>query len=143
MDCENINESVIHYLDGHLTDSELKAFNAHLNGCDECTRLFDEVNKTYSLIDIKKKIDVSDDFYLSTLSGLKKDKQTRIRSIFYNVLKPITVAASIGLGILIGNGELSLLLSSEIENEEISNLMSPSTPAVFSVWESLDIDNGN
>lgn len=143
MNCKNINDSLISYLEGSLEKSELKEFSSHIKSCDECYHVLNEVNKTYRLIDIKRKINVSDDFYQSTLSNLKKDKKTRIRNIFYNAVKPIAVAASIGLGILIGNGELIIQSSPIIEDTEIGDLMTPSTPSAFSVWESLDIENGN
>jgi len=143
MNCINISDSLTQYLDGNLGGSSLQVFSEHLKNCPDCLNLVNEVEASYKLLDSKSKIKVSSDFYETTLSSLNKDKNIRVRSIIYNVIKPIAVAASIGLGILIGNGELEVQSSSELQYEEIADLITAPTPATYSVWESIDTENGN
>ena len=63
--------------------------------------------------------------------------------IIYNALKPIAVAASIALGIIIGNGELTVLDNNSISGEDQDYTFTAATPSDYSVWQSFEEDYGN
>jgi predicted anti-sigma-YlaC factor YlaD len=141
MDCHFINENIIDYLEHQLNDSDKMAFDAHLNSCKTCSRLVADVGQTYQLAKPPKDLKISPDFVESTLRRVNK-KETRIVPLLYQALKPIAVAASIGLGILIGNGEMSILNSNSYSEDETLYL-STTTSSDYSVWQTLEEDYGS
>ena len=59
------------------------------------------------------------------------------------VLKPLAVAASIALGIMIGKGELDILTNQENDIELASENISLVMPADYSVWATINEDDGS
>lgn len=142
MNCHFINEHLINYLDDQLDQSSRQEFTEHLNNCSACRDLVTEVGLTYKLVSEPQDIIVSEQFVDNTISRLNK-KEARIIPMFYNALKPIAVAASIALGIIIGNGELTILDNEIITGEDQEYTLSVASPSDYSVWQSFEEDYGN
>ena len=141
MDCQFINENLISYLEGALIPDDLDKFKAHLAQCDSCKRLVQEVGKTYLLAEKPADFSVNEDFAEQTLARWQQGESRLVP--LYRVLKPIAVAASIGLGILIGNGELSILNSNNNSTQDEALVMSVSAPTEYSVWQTFEEDYGS
>jgi hypothetical protein len=63
--------------------------------------------------------------------------------MFSTVLKPLAIAASIALGIMIGNGEIDVLNITVDDTEIISENFTPVLPADYSLWITMNDDNGS
>jgi predicted anti-sigma-YlaC factor YlaD len=143
MDCKIIADNILFYIDKEL-DSELsKQFEEHLNNCAECKLLYQRIEGSYSKIELVKELNPNPFFYSRLITKLEKNKEKRTLQIFVNALKPLAIAASIGLGIIIGNGELDLLAEPEIEIELASDEFVPVLPSDYSVWITMNEENGN
>ena len=142
MSCQFINDNIINFLEHKLGESDLDKFNSHLATCNSCQHVITEVQLTYHFAKKPVNFRISDDFVENTIARIKKP-ETRVIDLVYNVLKPIAVAASIGLGILIGNGELSMLENNIEYTEEESIVLSVAAPSDYSLWQSLDESYGN
>jgi predicted anti-sigma-YlaC factor YlaD len=141
MNCQLINENIIDYLEGNLANREQAKFENHLSGCANCQALVNTIGITYSLARKPDELKVSNDFVDETINRLYR-KEARVVAMFYTVLKPMAVAASIGLGIIIGNGEVSLLQNTNYSEQE-AIVMSLTNGSDYSVWQSFEEDYGN
>ena len=141
MNCQFINEHVIDYLDENLNRDEIARFESHLSGCNECRDLVKEIRLTYELASVPTMLKVSENFVEATVDRLFK-KEAKVLPIFYRVIKPLAVAASIALGVIIGNGELTVLNNSAYNDEE-SVVLTITNGADFSVWQSFENDYGS
>lgn len=50
MDCTNVHNKLIFYLDNELPPEEHQAVEDHLSNCSQCSRLLEEFKTTYNLI---------------------------------------------------------------------------------------------
>lgn len=141
MNCDFIHENILDYLDGKLHDPDLGRFKSHLTGCGQCNELVKEIRLTYQFAERPINLQVRDSFVEKTTEQAFR-QEARIVPMLYQVLKPIAVAASIGLGILVGNGELTMLNTEDnsITNESV--VMSTTAAADYSLWQSFE-DYGN
>ena len=53
MNCKDIKNNLINFLENGLNPEKDKEFRIHLENCRECSHLFEEVDETYQIIDIK------------------------------------------------------------------------------------------
>ena len=143
MNCTNFLENIIPYLDDELTQTNASEFEKHLHDCLSCNTMFKNIANTYAIIDLEKNIPDNPFFYHTLISKLEVQKQDKPFHIIMQILKPLAVAASITLGIIIGNGELDVLGDEnegiELAVENINLVM----PADYSVWSTLNEDNGS
>jgi anti-sigma factor RsiW len=141
MNCLFINDNIIAYLEQELSKPDRTLFDNHLAKCETCQHLVAEVQLTYKLVEKPKDFSVSESFVEETINKMHK-QEARIIPMIFQALKPIAVAASIGLGILIGNGELSVLNSASYSDEE-SLVVDITETSEYSVWQSFEEDYGN
>lgn len=142
MKCDFINENILDYLDDQLDPESRESFEDHLSQCHSCQNLVSEIRLTYQLVTEDRQLSIGESFVEDTISRLHK-KEARVIPMLSNVIKPIAVAASIALGIIIGNGELSVLSSNSIVSEEEQLSLSVATPSDYSVWQNLEEEYGN
>lgn len=50
LSCQELVELVTEYLEGALDERDLRAFEAHLAGCDGCTEYLDQIRTTIRLV---------------------------------------------------------------------------------------------
>ena len=143
MDDNKHIDNILFYLDNELGEQERLNFIAHLKECSQCMAIYEEVALTYKVIGVENKFEGSPFFYhqLKTRLEAKDDKQAV--GIFSLVLKPLAIAASITLGIMIGNGELNLLNITLDDSEIASEEFTPVLPADYSLWVTMNEDNGS
>ena len=143
MDCNKILNNILFFLDHELIEAERIEFESHLDECPECKVLYDNVASTYNIILAENQVDVSPFFYHKLKTKLETKEESRVINIFTAVLKPIAIAASIALGIIIGNGELDLLNIPDNEIELATEDFTPVLPADYSIWITMNEDNGS
>lgn len=143
MNCNNFSDYLLPYIDQELIEEQSLMFSKHMNDCTTCKQLFNDVSATYQLIEIEKSLPKNPFFYHKLIAKIQHQKQDIATNIFMNVLKPIAVAASIALGIMIGNGELDVLTNQENEIELASENISLVMPADYSVWATINEDDGS
>ena len=143
MNCNNFSDYILPYIDQELTEEQSSMFTEHMNSCATCMQLFNEISATYQLIEIEKSVPKNPFFYHKVLSKIQHQKQDLASNILMSVLKPLAVAASIALGIMIGNGELDILTNQENDIELASENISLVMPADYSVWATINEDDGS
>ena len=143
MDCDKFTELIIPYLDLELDTVRKSAFENHMEQCASCATLFRNVQLTYAIIDEERSIKASPDFYQKLVNELERDNKPKIISLLSTVLKPLAVAASVALGIMIGNGELEEVILSDTEFDVVSETITPIAPADFSIWVTMNENYGN
>jgi predicted anti-sigma-YlaC factor YlaD len=143
MNCDKTLNNILFYLDNELIEIERAQFEKHLHECPQCEALYASVASTYNIILAENQVEVTPFFYHKLKIKLETKEESSVIKIFTAVLKPIAIAASVTLGILIGNGELDLLNTPENEIEQASESFTPVLPADYSLWITLNEDNGN
>jgi len=143
MDCLKFRELIIPYLDEEVDPITKIEFENHLKNCTSCKALFTSVRSTYTLIEKERVRPENPFFYNSLIIKLNEPKESKVIELVTTILKPLAVAASITIGILIGNGEVSLNTTSDTDLEAISETIVPLTPSDYSVWITMNDYNGN
>jgi len=143
MDCNIISNNILFYLDNELAEGERIEFDLHLEACPQCNALFESVASTYNLIAVENQLAANPFFYPKLKAKLEAGKESRVIHIFNSVVKPLAIAASITLGVIIGNGELDLLNITVYDTEIISENFTPVLPADYSLWVTMNEDDGS
>lgn len=143
MDCNKISKNIIFYLDNELSEDGRIEFEAHIHECPQCMNLYENVASTYKLIAVENNIEDNPFFYHKLKTRLETKEESSLVNIFSTVLKPLAIAASITLGIIIGNGELDILNITVDDTEIISESFTPVLPADYSLWITMNEDDGS
>jgi hypothetical protein len=143
MNCDKILNNILFYLDNELVEEDIVRFESHLHECPQCKDLYDNVVSTYNIIGEENQLEVNPFFYHKLKTKLEAKKEGSAIKIFTTLLKPIAIAASVTLGILIGNGELDLLNTTDNEMDLASEGFAPLLPADYSLWITMNEDNGS
>ena len=137
MNCEFINANILDYLDNQLGETDMHIFQNHLEECAQCRQLVNEIRQTYQFAQRPDDFHVSSSFINEATAAAFK-QEARVVPMLYRVLKPIAVAASIGLGILIGNGEWAILYSESNINDDEAVAISTTSASDYSLWQTLE-----
>lgn len=143
MEHSEFTDSILSFLDGDLDEVKRLAFEEHGKACSSCMALLEEISRTYSIIDKERAMMVSAHFYSDIEENIRRNKVPRVIQLLPQVWKPLVAAASITLGIIIGNGELNQLNSNESDTYEYADNLMPATPSDYSIWTSIQENNGN
>ena len=143
MDCDKILDNILFYLDNELTEAERIKFAAHLQECPQCKALYENVAAAYQIIEQEDQIEASPFFYHKLTTKLAAKDDSRIINILSAVLKPVAVAASITLGIIIGNGERTVLDVADDDTVVVTENFTPALPADYSLWITMNEEDGN
>ena len=125
MNCTDYQDKFDRYVEGRLTDNLRQEIDDHIENCFECRELLALTELSELVFREEKKIE-SNPFLSSKIMAQLEDKQ-RARSeseiLSIRVLRPILVAASIILavilGISVGNMSSSVYLSHQLPDELI------------------------
>jgi hypothetical protein len=116
MDCKQIEKNIIFYIDKEMSSEKNIDFISHLNHCEKCNVLVENITKTIDSTDIKSNI--PDDYYFYTRLKQKMDSKS-IPTPFFSkrILQPIALFSLliIGgyMGIFIGNQYKSISMTTE------------------------------
>lgn len=118
MNCNQAQNHFLFFMEGSLSSQKTREVQEHLEKCDACTILLNDVEKTYRAFD---KIPVPEvNPYLSTrIDALLKEEHLEIevarlpfRSIFPKVAATAIIIIGIALGIFVG-GQMKYLHTEE------------------------------
>lgn len=103
------------YIDGELNEDKRSLLESHLNGCRECAREFEELQKIHMLLASAEPFDVPHGFSTRVLANIRSKGKRRFAD-FVHIFKTLTegfaVLLLIAAGVILG-GFLSRNLVSE------------------------------
>ena len=112
MKCKNVENRIIDFLEGSLSNTEMQLVKKHLTTCNHCTKIHDETKELLEAFLLTEKAIPSENLNPSFFSMLEEEKQLQSET---NLSKPIyklswknafQIAASIALlltGYFLGN----------------------------------------
>ena len=111
MKCSEIQKKLIFYIEKELEKTSALEIESHLSKCKKCNSIFNEMNKTYSILNNVEQLNPNPFFYTRLSEKIKeidnKENQIIFRPSFIKILQPIVVSfvliVSVVLGIVIGN----------------------------------------
>jgi len=143
MNCNSTLDNILLYIDNELTKEERIKLESHLQECAECEALYKNIAATYNIIETENQLKASPFFYHKLITKLEAKKENRALRILPIILKPLAIAASIALGVMIGNEELDILNIGVDDSEIVSEDFTPVLPADYSLWVTMNEDNGS
>lgn len=101
MDCKQIEKNILFYIDKELSITNNIAFNAHLNNCEHCKLLVENVSTTYQSYDIITE-NLENPYFYTRLKQKLENKNTRTPYFVKRILQPVSLASLLLLGIFTG-----------------------------------------
>lgn len=134
MNCQIVQKNLIFFLEGELPETEMKAFQEHLNSCSECALFAEEMKLTLSILDSEKNPDINPFFYTRVKAKLENQMeaqgQVMHRPVLARVLQPLAFSVILLLGIY-GGMRLGSTTTSKTTAELNEQQMVP-------YWNALD-----
>lgn len=110
MNCKQINNKLIFYIEKSLSSEDMQQVNYHLNRCDSCKNISVLLSSSLNIINKEKRVEVNPFMHTRVLQALENRKnQTGLafNAMFKRVLQPMLYSAilvvGIGFGISMGN----------------------------------------
>ena len=119
MKCKTINRKLILYFNNELSDSQKKEIKKHLENCEDCYKLYSELEMTFNLIE-KKEVLKPNPFLYTRISqkliDIKSQKSLSIFSpVYKKILQPVLLSFVLVIGLFLG---VKLGSINEIEQKE-------------------------
>ena len=140
MDCKEVQNRIIKYIEKTLTESQEKSVTLHIEKCEDCSRLLNEMEKTYGIIESYESIGTYPYFTENVLNKIDKldklgvqgiSKQDNFSYVFGRIaITGIAAVIILIIGIYIFEGTLPFnyftepdyLLPDNVTNYLLSNL---------------------
>lgn len=108
MKCSKIQQLLSNYLDGAVSEKDIRVIEEHLKACPKCQKELEALEKIKHALDMTHEVVVSRDFEKIILNQIRKLKITsRVTVPFYQRLPKLVytgiVAAVLTLTVLCGN----------------------------------------
>ena len=81
MDCNEAQNRIIRYIDKELTASQEKILKQHIDKCENCSRLFSEMEKTYGVIESTKSVGTYPHFTENVLNKIDELEKSGTQDI--------------------------------------------------------------
>jgi len=106
MNCKQIKNKIIPYIDSELSENETHSFDSHINNCVSCSALFENISKTMNSFENNNNL--PDDFYFYTRLKQKIENKYNYQTPVYKKILQTAVMSCLLLiggymGIYIGN----------------------------------------
>ena len=130
MNCENINNKLLDYLDNNINPSVKEQIENHIAQCSKCSAQLEQFKKLDKLFENKKELEASEEFKNDFTEMLEHEKLkiTKQHFRFSSIKSSLKIAASILIfisgsifGILVQNYSLNKSKISKLEFE-VNNL---------------------
>ncbi len=106
MKCTEINKNLIFYIGGELSSEKKKIVKKHLDECDKCKHLFNEMEKTLGIIEKEKKPEINPFFYTRVKTKIENVKESSLspvfRPAFMRIFQTSIAVALIAFSVFIG-----------------------------------------
>lgn len=101
MKCKDVHNKLIFFLEGDLSEAEMKAVQEHLDECGECALFAEELKLTFSILETEKKPEINPFFYTRVKAKLEKQEEQSIerRPVLIRVLQPVAFSLILLLAI--------------------------------------------
>jgi len=116
--CENISEKLFDYIDGELTEDEVKSIEAHIGSCPECRA---ELGRCREVLRLLKASEYTPDKDLLD-SVLKKNVKKRFSMLRFGT---VAAAAAIAVVVFSNSGMFSRFFSAATADGAAENLAAP------------------
>ena len=110
MNCEQINNKLIFFIEKSLPDAEMQEINSHIDNCNDCKKLTIQLESSLNVIEEEKKVVVNPFIHTGILQKIKnRREQPSFANIFMlkRAMQPVfysmILVVGIGLGITFGN----------------------------------------
>ncbi len=120
MNCNQIENNILFFIDKELSQRDIEAFNAHINHCDHCKLLVGNVSEAY--LSKNKIVEFTEDPYFFTrLKQKLENKNTKTPYFVKRILQPASLVSLLLLGIFTGVFIGNQYISISSVTEESSN----------------------
>jgi hypothetical protein len=83
MNCKQVQNKLIFFIEGDLNNTDSASFKIHIDGCSECQYLFNQIKSSLEFIERDNAIDVNPYFSTRVLAALENKKnQTSVLNLF-------------------------------------------------------------
>ncbi len=100
MNCKDIENKLIFYIEKTLSDNEMSAIAEHLEHCKNCKAKFDFLSENLSIIETEKQQKANP--FIGNIITSKIRHQTGKTAQIIRILQPVAVAAMLVFAILLG-----------------------------------------
>jgi predicted anti-sigma-YlaC factor YlaD len=122
MNCNKIHNQIIFYLEGDLPSSEMTKFEDHLQCCESCSKLTNEIKQTLTIIPLQKNNETSPYFYTRVKARLEDNTSSREKFLprfAQAAIFSVLLVATIFIGIELGDTSSSITTSEVHPNSEL------------------------
>jgi len=127
MNCKDLHNRIIFYLDSELSEKEMEETKLHLAECNECAAFADEVEKTLEVLTAEKSPAVNPFFYTRLKAKMENRASAQYelqqKSILAKILQPaffsVLLLAGIYTGIKIGQPANETNLTEVISDQDV------------------------
>ncbi len=122
MKCKDVHKNLIFYIDRELSSAKNKEIEEHLSGCEKCSKLYNEIKSTMSVVENEKNIETNPFLYTRIKQKLDDIDKNTTKPIFAiqkrRLLQPALVTFIIAIGVFIG---VSIGNSFPVKNNNIAD----------------------
>lgn len=106
MNCTEINKNLIFYIEEELSSEKEKIVKEHLEKCDKCKHLYNEMKKTLGVIKNESKVEINPFFYTRVKAKMEDVKESSLspvfRFAFMRILQTSVAVVLIAFGVFVG-----------------------------------------
>ena len=105
MKCSKAHKLISPYIDGELTERDVKLLEDHMKACHKCRREFEEIKKLHNLFASADKFNAPYGFHTRVMGNISSGKARGILGIpfFAGVAEAVVIIAIIAIGISSGS----------------------------------------
>ena len=125
MDCKQINDKLIFYVEKSLNDDEIAMVKSHIDSCDSCKQISKTLEASLKIIEDEKNIKTNPFLHTRVMQEIENRKQSNygvsfslrksIQPVLYSAALIIGISFGIGLGNLTTNNNNTLANNSQDE----------------------------
>ncbi|MCD4773268.1 MAG: zf-HC2 domain-containing protein [Bacteroidales bacterium] len=106
MNCTEINKNLIFYIEGDLSSEKEKIVKKHLEKCDKCKYLYNEMEKTLGVIQKENTPEINPFFYTRVKAKMEDVQESSFRPVFrpvfMRILQTSVAVVLIAFGVFVG-----------------------------------------
>jgi len=81
MDCKEVQNRIIKYIEKTLTESQEENINLHIEKCEICSKLLNEMEKTYGIIESEKSVGTYPFFAENVLNKIDELDKSSVQGV--------------------------------------------------------------
>jgi predicted anti-sigma-YlaC factor YlaD len=122
MECKSVENKLIFYLEGELTDNENRWVTEHLEHCSECSAKLSYLKEALQVMQNERQMEPKPFMYTRINARMERNTKTVRRWI----ISPLAIASVLVVGLVIGTlvGKLTVTSPSgfEVENYDVASI---------------------